>query len=64
MNDEQSGVNLPIRMSQKQYDFLTQAAEKSGKKVSTWMREVCITVAGDKRTLLDLLKAMLLGLRK
>ncbi len=57
--EEQKDRNLPIRLTEKQWDTLNKAAEKNGKAVSTWMREVCLVAAGEKRSLKDLLSANL-----
>jgi uncharacterized protein (DUF1778 family) len=58
VEDKKEGINLAIRLSGEQYEKLKVAAEKSGKQVSTWIREVSLTTAGDTRPLEELLKAV------
>jgi predicted DNA-binding protein len=56
--DKSEGINLAIRLNGEQYEKLKKAAEKSGKQVSTWIREISLTTAGDTRQLEELLKAV------
>jgi len=58
VKNEKEGINLAIRLNGEQYEKLKKAAEKSGKQVSTWIREVSLTTAGDTRPLEELLKAV------
>jgi predicted DNA-binding protein len=56
--DKAEGVNLAIRLSEKQYSRLKKAAKRADTPVSTWMRETCLTCAGDTRQLEELLKSV------
>ena len=56
--EELKGINLAIRLKPHQYERLKKAAAKSDMPVSTWMRDICLTTAGDTRQLEELLKAV------
>ena len=57
--DKEEGIiNLPIRLKDEEYAVITSAAEEANMRVSTWIREVALAVAGDNRTLTVLLKAV------
>ena len=64
MTEVHKDRNLPIRLTEQQWETLNKAADRNGKAVSTWMREICLVAAGEKRSLKDLLSAALANARK
>ena len=57
--EENKGINLAIRLNATDYQAFKDAAKDSGfERVSTWIKWVCRTNAGDTRPLETLLKSV------
>ena len=60
--ENKKNYNIPIRLTEKQYNTIVKAASKTQTPPSTWMRRMALSAAGDSRSLKDLLKAWLAGM--